>query len=678
MYVIHNEKTEQLLTLDGPIPFKKPYSGPMYVYSKDEAKTMVRKLARPEDWVIHACAIFFGESSKISVGPSTPPDPDPDDRYKPPSHRVAAKIEFKQGSHALVIGKVQSGKLEEKLEIIMMAIHSLGLPVLMLCRNATPDLKQFIKRRMEFNERQKTAGKPTLPVPIEVLTNRHQLAELIKSNSLIIGLANPRTIQEVDKCLIENPKLRKRLIIILDEADLVAIELRCKHTLTEQQLTSVFNKSFMLVSVTATPGVILLCDQYTKLHPTVPPDDYVGFDKIEFRPVEPKRIKSRSRQYDPVHDEENLTRIVGDVLKKPTGTLLIVSSLLKNDHRTIKDWLVSKYGFLGSDLVVCEFNEDTVKVVNGKGEPLPSEWEQLVNRKVGAIDKALQTYKDTPYIIIVAGKLAGRGISFVSLDYSRPLTHQYIADAAKCNLEYGMQAMRLLGRFQGNPRPVLYCSQGLYQDLQKMNKDMDDYIEIAIEARENDERMPDVLRFQNDYDSKLYGHHWLPNRKRTGTEYTMTTTSSTIHSWVVMTEKPERDSSSKKIWADSILTNTAKDFAAMLQGGVWPGFMYEKAGVHHGYDATKVVRWIYCNPREDFSKEGIKAYFEREDNFKAKKTNKKTRESLQTDGFKYYDSALALYKTNPEYEGNWLNLVETKKVAPKNQFVRRKPSLVPA
>lgn len=614
-YVVRNTETGQIWD-------RQLFSGAI------EAEIFARKLVG--SWEVKPANLsdFTDRNSKV---------------YIASSGSIANQIEVVVGSHALICGDPQIGKLKEKLELIVLLKERYDLPVLVLFRNNNVDLFQFIYRLDQFNAEQRKQGKPTIPPPIvDILSHKERLNELLRGPNVLLGLANPDTIAMFDKCLESNPELLKKLFVIVDEADLVTFELNNEglKTKTELNLSSLFERIYMLFSVTGTPGSILLCDKVNQVYAIDQPDNYFGINKIVHRPVTPVRAKGKNKQYDPNLDKENLKRIVDDTLKLEQSTLLISVSRIRREHKDVIKYLSKLH--TDKDMIYLEHNEKSIKVYDRNGDQIEHISKPFKGKKIGPIDVALQKYINRKHIVIVAGILAGRGVSFVSSDYTRHLTHQYIADAEGSHLESALQSVRLLGKYNDSPLLTLYCSTSLYDDLKCQSEDMKSYVELAKIARKEKEQLPNVLLAQKKYD-----HRWFAPRKLKGISYSTPVKGASRSPSYELVIEEYNESAKAQFSIEPILTNFVWDFPGMLLMGNWPG-----GKNYSGTNCGRKERVIYCNPLSDFEEEGMKKFFT------VKRVTSRIKEQLLFRGHPRMDKIRELYKKHPEFVGKIIRKVE--------------------
>ena len=641
LFTITNKKLGRYLGQNGPT--ENPLSPGCLFLEEEEAVFTLKSTALAEaGWTVCKLVEFPTETNKNSPFPQTKPELSTKDILRN-KKSICHDIPFQSGGHVLVSGEVQVGKLFAKQEIALVTLNQLKKATFILFRSNNADFRQFQNRLIGFNAYQREVGKPTLPVAVNVLTQKdpNLFADLVKSPNLIIGLANYETLLMI-KTFTKEMNLKDKIVLILDEADLVSFELtfseddRENRTKTEIQMKEFFPDLFMMFSVTGTPGSILFCDKMRSISPIERPEDYFGFDRLNFKPLDAikphgKSKTGKSSQYDPELDSENLKIVMADILKNEYSTLLLSVSKLRNDHRVTIEFLSQHYSYLGDDIVYFEFNEKTIKIYDAFGNEKEPITEKTQKGKVCAIDKAIQQYIKTKYIVIVAGVQAARGTSVVSYDYTRHLTHQYIADSASTHLECGMQSVRLLGRYKDNPTLTLYCSQILYDDLLNQCMDMREFTKIAVKAKNNAENLPDVIDYMRKYSRNLFA-----SRKLKGIQYLQQKLK-----WHYYLDTPNDED----VIINTIGGNIEENWADDLFYSKWPKGAAHIQNLDYKNDkhCREKERVILCNDRNDLP-----------------------------ENYKYRTWLDKLYAIFPSFEGKWLRRKKIE-VGENDIYIRKTP-----
>jgi hypothetical protein len=82
-----------------------------------------------------------------------------------------------------------------------------------------------------------------------------------------------------------------------------------------------------------------------------------------------------------------------------------------------------------------------------------------------SINKIIDNLSNNNHIIFIANRLSNRGLSYVSSDYKRHLTHQITKVKAKTT--NFLQSLRILGIYQNKPKLTLVINKKDKQRFQK-------------------------------------------------------------------------------------------------------------------------------------------------------------------------------------------------------------------
>lgn len=508
------------------------------------------------------------------------------------SNSVAYQIKVAPGEHVVVYGKVQSGKRREKLELARRLIHQHNLAVIVLFRCNNLDYSQFSGSIEEANVSWRKRGLSGL-MDMDIRQKAKQLPDLLRTPSLLLGLADPDTVKIINDCLDAHPELHQRAVLILDEADLATYELDERvRTKTEMGLSELFTKLHMMVSVTATPLSILMCNRFDQVYAMDIPEDYYGIERVKHIPVSPvmsnKASKGESR-YRPQLDRDNLDRFYADVRREKQATALISVTKVTKEHKALIRHLCSRHPDDSGSVVYMECNEKKVKIYNGRGVEIGVVSETSPKGgKVADISKALEEYKDMPHIFIVAGVHAGRGVSFVSKkDRSRHLTHQYLVVSDTSSVVSTEQSLRLCGRYpESNAQLYLYCDKVVYDELVDIGKDVDKFT-ADIRNMPQGERVQALHSFREEWN-----HRILPDRQMKGIAFTYRE-DDTLYDLVPMPLASVYEAHQAGFTAHTLFGNRVWNFAKDLARGVFP------VPKHIGDNGKETVIW--CAPLEQCS-----------------------------------------------------------------------------
>lgn len=149
---------------------------------------------------------------------------------------------------------------------------------------------------------------------------------------------------------------------------------------------------------------------------------------------------------------DDVTDIVKNFLKINTGMMLI------NRYITIEEMNLCAVN------LSSQFNSIPIIVLSShKTCYLNSE--QINLKQKLSVSQIIDMFNEHKHIIFIANRLANRGVSFVSTDYKRHLTHQITK--VKSNLANYIQSIRLLGVYNDNPTLTLYLTSQCPETINK-------------------------------------------------------------------------------------------------------------------------------------------------------------------------------------------------------------------
>ena len=89
-------------------------------------------------------------------------------------------------------------------------------------------------------------------------------------------------------------------------------------------------------------------------------------------------------------------------------------------------------------------------------------WDINLPNKI-SVSQIIDMFSAHKHIIFIANRLANRGVSFVSSDYKRHLTHQ--VTKFNKNKSKNLQSLRILGVYNDSPSLNLYLTEMCYNNL---------------------------------------------------------------------------------------------------------------------------------------------------------------------------------------------------------------------
>jgi hypothetical protein len=412
----------------------------------------------------------------------------------------------------LLKGKIQAGKTAMILAICQLGLYY-NISSIVIVRKIDNDKDQMKDRAREFCQRYKTNLSKVITVAEHITADSNlnlqqiEWALMGRDSKLIICMCNPEQISRVSKAVINLSKQNclARYFLIIDEADDLLYGKNSETNKFYQHYLQLFNLATRIVFSTGT-----IYDVIFKEH------NLLNCNIIDLS-VEPsyKGIEHFIPRYIP----NTIARDKIDPEMKALYKELI--STYPNYHPVIilhKTTTFIKQQKKIQDNIKSFFPQVTTIVHNGSDTRLYSN--QLTEpsltisgyytvqnnkmfsfRKLG-INKILQYLKDQggtsrfPYIVIISGRLADRGLSFVSTDYRWHLTHQiYLpAKTARSTSANLLQALRLCGKYQDNLKLYLITTEEVYSECLKADRMQDKVYNLAKE--EEDGLFLDCLRKQ--------------------------------------------------------------------------------------------------------------------------------------------------------------------------------------
>ena len=306
---------------------------------------------------------------------------------------ISEYIYDRMEQYILIEGNVQSGKTNEIVNYINNENHKYKVLVL---QNSKLVLKQYITRFKNVNIR------------FQVITKH---TKSIKEN-LIILINNAQRYNHFQR-LNQN----KPYILMIDEADMC--------------INSCPLRGYKNVHITATPynfkrKHLVEYDRVIRVPKNV---DYYNFDQMQ------------------TIVNDNTAEAIFEFLGTDNGMLLINRFSSITTMNTIADHMSNLFTISSFNIPIVVLTSVKKYYLNGECVRLP----QNVS-----ISHIIDKFKDYKHVVFIANRLASRGVSFVSSDYSRHLTHQITR--IKTSMANFVQGVRLLGVYKDKPVLRLYIT----------------------------------------------------------------------------------------------------------------------------------------------------------------------------------------------------------------------------
>ena len=377
-----------------------------------------------------------------------------------PSSKRPTWIESLKDKYTVIKGHVQSGKTNFMICASALFV-SMGYNVIHLLRDRTSDRDQIHERLVHFQENYnkefgqkmrviKTAGKGASENPQIYLT-----------------LCNKPSIDKVMSIITLSDR---PYILFIDEVDFVDSGDATKKYEAIQQMKKgaycVFGVSATIMDpigkeTIASKNIILLGT--TSKHGV-----YKGIDRIQLLEIDKMckytgtvkgELCNQDRELDDFIDEFDRRQPIRYMASTYPNICLVNICRTKGPCFKLQKELGKKH----PSLVTIVYNGDGISFQQGK----------TVLKERTTISKYLQHLKDNggvetfPNIMIFAGDLAGRCISFVSEDYKWHLTDQRLLISSSCDEPELIQKIRLCGVYNDDIPLRLYTTKKTIDDLRK-------------------------------------------------------------------------------------------------------------------------------------------------------------------------------------------------------------------
>jgi hypothetical protein len=425
----------------------------------------------------------------------------------------------------LVNGNVQSGK-SNLLRCISLFEILQGQSCVLIVRNFTADYKQMLNGIKIFNKRyrkyMKSVGYGSPKVLIEVLygdkIDETFLKVFTTEPKLIIILANKIQASRLNNFLDDYSDEIEHFSVLIDEMDIHGYPSDTDVS-THEQIQILMQRATSIFGTTATAFDIIFQeddlknDRMFSLPNTV---NYRGIPNIVFKKLTenakpPPRIK-KDEEYDVLENDGNLKKIYYEMadklpewqknyntpiicLHKTTENTEYHSRLFKwfiNDEKLNKAFAIIIFNGNGCRVYHYTLKNKEIIIDGIKSSSTKEEQEAGIHLfKNSAIQEVYQWFKDNGgtnkyrKIVTISGKMAARGINFVSADYEWHLSHMYYLAAKSTPIPELIQAMRLCGIYTDDCMPLkCYSTEETISEIKKGYNIQKDILSRAQEAQE--------------------------------------------------------------------------------------------------------------------------------------------------------------------------------------------------
>jgi hypothetical protein len=238
-------------------------------------------------------------------------------------------------------------------------------------------------------------------------------------------------------------EIKEKLIIIINNAH-------------RYQYFQHFNLKKYILMIDEADMCINSCplEGYKNVHITATPYNFKSKKTIHY---DREITVQKSKNY---YDFNRLTMIINDDVTD------IVRNFLTTNNGMM---LINRYNTV-LEMNLCALNlsarfHSTPIIVLSSQKTYYLNFERVQLKQKDSVSNIIDSFKDHKHIIFIANRLANRGVSFVSSDYKRHLTHQITK--VKSNLANYIQSVRLLGVYEDNPNLSLYITSDCPQMINK-------------------------------------------------------------------------------------------------------------------------------------------------------------------------------------------------------------------
>lgn len=290
----------------------------------------------------------------------------------------------------LIRGQIQSGKTGRIIQYIKETINN-KLPTILCIQNSLSMLSQYEKALKSHNIHHHAVNSPNYDDILEELESKPY-----NSKPYVILMINNVYRKNIMNSIVEESKLT-RYSCIIDESDMCYDEFR---------YTKLYKNAQTVIHVTATPYLRAYNNYFNQVIDVNISPNYVGI-----KDVEPKFIEeNESGNYN-----DSITKIVKeDFANLHTSMMLInVYSTVDKMHK-LASHLMGELESAFVPIPVIVISTDSYVYHNKKQTPIKSK----------LVSNIITEFNNYPNVILIAHRLANRGINYVNNDYSRSLTHQ--------------------------------------------------------------------------------------------------------------------------------------------------------------------------------------------------------------------------------------------------------------
>lgn len=447
--------------------------------------------------------------------------------------RTISKIDNTPGTKSLVMGAVQSGKSKFIISYAYQSLlKNISTIILVLPTLANESqLRDGFENQSEYRNHMKSLKLDPIhfPTPLEISTSKlpavcqRKLKKLLDGTTpgIVVLMCNHARMKKLVKIMNKIPTLKYNLVI--DEID------SFHKSKSEREFHEPFNylmdKANATVGVTATifDTVLPLESEFVtnkNMYLLDIPNDYKGFKDLIHIELEDPEIKANKISNDCIDnfykeladqppyqlDDGSIHPII--CLHKVERVNMLQEELLYHFKKQIPSFAIIVYNGPGIQLYYDKLLGTDSFMINGKKRVKNQETFKITGVSVRGILKWLKNnpiVSPPTHIMIISGKMADRGISFVSECYTWHLTHELLIVSKSTVAGSLIQGLRICGRYRDNIPLHLITTTEVYEDCTKANKTQEEIYSKAKDM-EKEENMVDCIgSMKFDKDEVLLG-----------------------------------------------------------------------------------------------------------------------------------------------------------------------------
>jgi hypothetical protein len=394
-------------------------------------------------------------------------------REIPQLSRFIRTEEKKENERFLFNREVQSGKTSTILDTILM--HVLQYPKQTNIIIVRPFIEESKQMEMRYNSHRSKILKKNRPIYLVNDVSKTELATKFKDSSAnFIALANYSQLKK-----LKEARKKSEFNLFIDEVDYL-----------EYGKDAKFRKLLAYLTLRASRVFGVSATLFTHLFDSeIPCQNIISLPTPKlYKGIINDRIKIIPFSNETLRDCEHLIRVANELKEQkpfdsqPIIFLATIKSTLESHREMVKavNWENSII-YNGEGCQIFSNHNSRMRRILDTHYPTETyeiDGEQLrirtrASSKYSSISLALTLFRHVSkrypitHIFVGAGRLAGRGISFVDTKYKWHLTHQYLFPSKQTKVSVLIQGMRLAGIYADEIPLTLFTTEEIESELYK-------------------------------------------------------------------------------------------------------------------------------------------------------------------------------------------------------------------